>query len=96
MEQFTLGVTDLGFQYPEYFAWGAALSEFVGGILIVLGFATRIAAFFVLTTMGVAIFVHHAADPFAAKELACAYATMAGCLMMTGAGKVSIDGALRI
>jgi len=92
MEFMTQVVAEMGFQYPAYFAWGAALSEFVGGLLLMLGFATRLAGFFVLVTMGVAIFVRHAADPFAAKELACVYAAIAGTLFLTGAGKISFDG----
>ncbi len=94
MESLTQIVSNMGFQYPEYFAWGAALSEFAGGILLIFGFATRLAAFFILVTMGVAIFIHHAADPFSAKELSCVYATIAGALFLTGAGKISVDGNL--
>jgi putative oxidoreductase len=93
MAKFTQGVAKLGFSMPEAFAWMAALSEFLGGILIVLGFRTRIAAFFVFVTMSVAIFLQHAGDPLSKKELAMAYWTMAGALVLTGSGKYSIDGA---
>ena len=41
--------------------------------------------------MTVAAFVAHAADPFKVKELALAYWTMAGTLMCTGGGSVSLD-----
>jgi len=67
------GVEKMGFPMPEVFAWAAALAEFAGGILIVLGLCTRVAAFFVFCTMSVAWMIAHGADPFQAKELALAY-----------------------
>lgn len=91
LEPLTQGVAALGFPAPELFAWAAALSEFAGGILIVLGLGTRIAAAFVFITMSVAAFLQHAADPFNVKELALAYWTMAGTLILTGGGAFSLD-----
>lgn len=93
--QLTQGVAQLGFPLPELFAWAAALSEFLGGLCIVLGLGTRIAAAFVLVTMSVAAFLQHAADPFRVKELALAYWTMAGTLLPTGAGALSLDALIR-
>ncbi|HLF18875.1 MAG TPA: DoxX family protein [Candidatus Omnitrophota bacterium] len=86
----TEGVAQMGFPSPELFAWMAALSEFVGGILIVAGVLTRFAALAVFMTMCVAIFVAHANDPLGVKELATAYLTMAGTLMLTGPGSISL------
>jgi putative oxidoreductase len=91
MAGFAAGVAKMGLPFPEAAAWAAALSEFVGGILIVLGFKVRIAAFFVFSTMTVAAFVRHAADPFSVKELALCYWTMAGMLILTGGGKFNLD-----
>lgn len=91
MERFVQGVAQMGFPAPELFAWMAALSEFAGGLLIVAGFLTRPAAFFVFFTMAVAAFVTHSADPFDVKELALAYWAMASTLILTGPGKFSID-----
>lgn len=88
---FAQGIASMGFPASELFAWMAALSEFIGGICIVLGFGTRIAAFFVFSTMSVAAFVHHAGDPLSVKELALTYWTMAVTLMLTGSGKWSVD-----
>ena len=89
------GVAKMGFPYPEAFAWAAAFSEFAGGILIVLGLFTRQAALFVFITMSVASFIFHANDPFQVKELAMLYGTVAGTLLLTGPGKISIDGLLK-
>ncbi|MBU3759191.1 MAG: DoxX family protein [Candidatus Omnitrophica bacterium] len=91
MDGFVKGVAALGFPMPEFFAWSAVLSEFAGGILIVLGLYTRQAAFFAAVTMGVAVFVRHAQDPFAVKELAAAYGTAAMALVLTGPGRFSLD-----
>src|SRR5262245_13710552 len=52
-------VAKLGFPQPELFAWAAALSEFVGGLLVTLGLGTRVAAGFAAFTMGVAAFARH-------------------------------------
>jgi putative oxidoreductase len=95
MTQFAQAVGELGFPVPILFAWAAALSELVGGALLVLGLWTRLAALAVFATMSVAAFIHHAADPFSAKELALAYWTMAGTLILTGGGALSIDALLR-
>jgi putative oxidoreductase len=57
--RFVEGVAKLGFPQPELFAWAAALSEFLGGLLVALGLGTRVAATFAAFTMGVAAFVRH-------------------------------------
>lgn len=43
--------------FPVFFAWMGAFSEAIGGLLLVLGLQTRIAAFLVICTMLVAIFM---------------------------------------
>ncbi len=86
---------NLGFPMPTLFAWAAAMSEFMGGILLALGLATRVAGFFICSTMLVAILGVHAADPFQKKELAFLYLFVAGAFMIKGANDWSIDGLLR-
>jgi len=90
MDQFAQGVAELGFPMPEIFAWAAAASEFLGGIFIGLGLYPRLAALLVFLTMSVAAFLRHAADPFKVKELALAYWTMAGALVLMGGGPFSL------
>lgn len=91
MEGFTRGVAQMGFPLPEFFAWAAALSEFAGGIFIVLGLYTRPAAFFVTLTMAAAVFLRHAGDPFSDKELALAYGAAAVMFLIAGPGRYSVD-----
>lgn len=90
-EGFIGGVGDMGFPAPVVFAWAAALSEFVGGILLAVGFLTRPSAAAIAFTMGVAAFVRHAADPFKAKELALVYFCVALVFLVRGGGRYSVD-----
>ena len=61
--RFAEGLASMGFPMPVAFAWAAALSETVGGLLVFLGFGTRIAAAFCAITMLVAAVArHHAYD----------------------------------
>lgn len=94
-DDFVKGVADLGFPVPAVFAWAAALSESVGGILLALGLLTRPAAFFILCTMGTAFFVVHADDPFLTKERAMLYGAVALAFLLAGAGRYSVDALLR-
>ncbi len=54
---FVSDVAALGFPAPLFFAWAAVLSEVVGGALLVLGLATRVASGFLICTMLSAIFL---------------------------------------
>jgi putative oxidoreductase len=87
---FTGGVAKLGFPYPEFFAWAAAISEFGGGICLGLGFLTRFWAAMIAITMMVALY-RHRPDPFARKELALAYLAPALFTLLSGPGRFSID-----
>lgn len=95
MTQFAAGVSKLGFPLPLVFAWAAALSEFLGGILLAIGFLSRPAALFIVFTMAVAAFGAHGADPFKKKELALLYLFASAALSLTGAGRFSADSLLR-
>ena len=81
----------MGFPLPGLFAWAAALAEFGGGLLLALGLATRPAAVFVGSTMAVAAFIRHAADPFGMQEKALLYLVIAVTFVLIGAGKYSVD-----
>ena len=88
-------VEKLGMPMPQVMGWLAILAEFVGGICIALGLATRPAAFFLGCTMAVAAFVMHASDPFQAKELPFLY--LASCVVIIGfgSGRFGLDSAIK-
>jgi putative oxidoreductase len=88
-------VARMGFPLPVLFAWSAALSEFVGGLLLAAGLCTRPAAFFVAVTMSVAAFIVHADDPFVRKEPALLFLMVALTFLFYGAGRVSVDALIR-
>lgn len=95
MDRFVRGVADLGFPLPTFFAWAAALSEFVGGIMIALGLGTRIGAAFCGFTMLVATY-RHLADPWPRKELALLYLAAMIAIALIGGGRYSLDSTLKL
>jgi len=86
---------EFGFPVPIVFAWAAALSEFVGGAFLALGFLTRVSSFFICCTMLTALIGVHRADPFQKQELALLYFFIALAFLLKGAGDWSIDRYLR-
>lgn len=73
---------------------GALLGELVGPVMIALGLGTRVAAIPAAFTMGVAVFVIHAADPFAKQEKALLFLLAFVAILFTGAGRYSLDAKL--
>jgi putative oxidoreductase len=80
-----------GLSMAIVFAWAAGLSEFLGGLFLALGFATRLAALFMTMTMLYAGLIHLSDDPFSSKEKALMYAAIGLFYTMRGAGKYSLD-----
>lgn len=68
-----------------------AFAEFVCAIFVLLGLWTRAALVPLIITMAVAVFVAHAGDPFAKKELGTFFLINFVVLFLTGPGKYSID-----
>jgi putative oxidoreductase len=80
-----------GLPLPLVCAWAASLSEVLGGLLLALGLLTRPAAFCIAVTMGVAVFLLLAGQPFAAKELALLYFVIGIAFVFTGSGRFGLD-----
>jgi len=80
----------LGFPLPVLFTVLAALSQFVGGWLLVFGACTRVAAFLVASTMLTAtMFNLQTGGPDV--QLAGLYALVTGAFVLIGGGRWSID-----
>lgn len=85
-------------QFPPVMGLGAKASlglavfaEVICSVLILAGFATRLATLPLIITMLVAVFVIHAADPFKVKEPALYYLLVYLVLLLSGSGKFSVD-----
>ena len=96
---FISGNTPFSFMRPTWL-WlsAAALSELVGGILIGLGFLTRVGTFFVACVMLTAVVGVHWSSGFCASkrgfEYPLALLGMALALLISGGGQASVDRAL--
>ncbi len=85
-------------QFPDILGLGGPmtvslviLAEVGCAFLLMLGLFTRPAAAVLTFNMFIATFVAHAADPFAAKEMAVFYLGIFVALFFWGAGKYSLD-----
>jgi len=96
---FISGSTPFSFMRPTWF-WlsAAAFSEFVGGILVLLGLLTRVGAFFISCVMLTAIMGVHLAGGFFGSNRGYEYPmsllAMAIALLIAGGGQASVDRAL--
>jgi putative oxidoreductase len=96
---FIAGNTPFIFMRPAWFWLGAAaLSELVGGLLVLFGLLTRVAAFFIACTMLTAIVGFHLTGGFFAANRGYEYPlsllAMALALLISGGGQPSVDRAL--
>ena len=96
---FIAGNTPFIFMRPAWFWLGAAaLSELVGGLLVLFGLLTRVAAFFIVCTMLTAIVGFHLTGGFFAANRGYEYPlsllAMALALLISGGGQPSVDRAL--
>jgi putative oxidoreductase len=76
---------------PELSLGLTIFAEVVCSVLIMIGFATRIAVLPLIITMLVALFMVHVEDPFEKQEMACHYLLMYTVLLLCGSGRFSID-----
>ena len=93
--EFITSVGAMGTPAPEVLAWTAALGEFGGGVCLILGLATRPAAWCVAVTMAVAFFAFYGADPFRGRLLVFVYLLGSSALVASGGGRFALDRWLR-
>ncbi len=81
---------------PGIMAWVVAIVEFLGGVMILVGFKIRIPALLLAITMLVAILTTKlgADNPFRAMRLDLMLLLTSLALSMIGAGKYSLDSIL--
>jgi putative oxidoreductase len=85
--------------YPGIFQALSAVSEFIGGAALALGFLTRIATFGMICNMSVAVHLHmvNLGDPFVnstgggSYELALVYLVIGVLFLLAGPGRFSLD-----
>lgn len=75
----------------ELSLWLAIFGEVVCSIFVLVGCATRIMVIPLIITMLVAVFVVHGASPFIKQEMGLHYLLVYVILLLTGAGKYSVD-----
>ncbi len=98
--KFQHATTWMGDALPGWLQFLAAFAEFFGGIAILIGFLTPLAALGIAITMGVAMFWAHIpkGDPFVGSmehpeswEIAAVYLAIMITFMLRGAGSFSLD-----
>jgi len=100
----TMGFFTGTLHIPAFLAFLAILAEFGGSLGLILGFLSRLSAFGIAVTMGVAIFMAHAGNGFFMNwsgtqkgegfEYHLLAIGLALVVLIHGAGKASIDGLL--
>ena len=95
IQGFTQGLAGMGIPFPQVSAYLAGGAEFFGGILLILGLLTRLAAIPLLVVMMVAIFKAHWANGFSMQNGGFEYPfIICGALfalLTLGGGAFSVD-----
>lgn len=77
--------------FPVFFAWMGAASEAIGGLFLALGFKTRIASFFIMCTMLVAIFFQKWGEGTWSMLPAMGFLWVSVYGLVLGSGKFGLD-----
>ncbi len=89
MQTYTHVIASLGL--PGWLGYVSALTEFVGGMLLVLGLLTRVAALLIAGNMLVALSAVTLHRGYQASEYPIALLAMAVMLVLTGGGAMALD-----
>jgi len=88
---FVQDVANMGFPLPVFVAWLVVLTEFIGGILMMIGLLTRPAALMNVGVTAVAAFIYHRGDISSAGLTSFIFMIMCISIVLFGAGKFSLD-----
>ncbi|MCK8519957.1 DoxX family protein [Aquimarina sp. D1M17] len=77
--------------FPVFFAWMGAASEAIGGVFLALGLKTRIASFFIMCTMLVAIFFQKWGDGMWGMLPAMGFLWLSIYNLVLGSGRFGLD-----
>ena len=89
LDHFAHYVSSLGL--PWWLGYVSALTEFFGGLLILLGLLTRFVAFMITCNMLVALVMVNRHHGYSGSEYSLALFVIALMLLFYGAGNVSLD-----
>ena len=89
LDYFSTFVLSLGL--PHWLGYVSVLTEFLGGLLLLLGLLTRFAALMVAGNMVVALVTINVHQGYAGSEYTLALIAMAVLLVLTGSGACSLD-----
>ena len=89
----SLGLKSIGVEsFHTFFGFIASFSEFVGGILLAIGFLVRPSAILLTITMAFAVLFHFKSGEFG--EFAAIYGILFLYFGLTGPGRFSVDSKL--
>ena len=89
----SLGLKSIGVEsFHTFFGFMASFSEFVGGILLAIGFLVRPSAILLTITMAFAVLFHFKSGEFG--EVAAIYGILFLYFGLTGPGRFSVDSKL--
>lgn len=94
MEEFAGFLAARGVPFPLFSAFLSAYAQFICGILIVVGFATRYAALVLIINFIAALFIAHIGDTYPNMFPALMMLAAACFFFVHGAGKLSVDSVL--
>ena len=77
--------------FPVFFAWMAGFSETIGGLLLAIGFKTRLAAFLIVCTMLGAIFLQKWGEGVWGMLPAMGFLWVALYSLVNGSGRFGLD-----
>jgi putative oxidoreductase len=84
-------VADIGFPFPEVFAWGASFIEFAFGTLLIFGLMTRLSGLLLFITMSFAAFGFHQLIPLFEMHISQHFVFLFLYFMIMGGGRFSMD-----